>query len=205
MGGEAAWATSDGSKISAEDRLSIKASLMSVISSGGGSVFERYRGMNPPMPIMAYEHKHVPVIVAAEQSLRMRDDFVNNPTALYTANGKRFSISFMYGRLQHCNDAAVNDRVSNYSLTAPAEFFAEAYATFYEEAGTPGVTDADHGRLIRNATWRDWIRSHVHDRGHGPAGTGAAPAPGGALQDGDDHGARPDGARRGRASGNPGV
>lgn len=204
MGGEAAWTARDGSKPSAEDRLSIKGSIMSVISSGGGSVFDRYRGADPPFPITAYEHKGVPLIDAAQRSLKWGDNFVYSPTDLHAANGKRFSISLMYDKLQYCSEAAVTDRVSAYSLTAPAEFFADAYAMFYEEAGKPGITDADHGRLIRNADWRDWLRKHVHDRGHGPAGTGAARPAGGGPGDADP-GARPQGARRGKASGDPGM
>jgi hypothetical protein len=110
----------------------------------------------------------------------------------------------MYRRFQHFNETAVADRVSDYSLNAPAEFFADTYALFYEEAGKPGITDADHGRLIRNEDWRSWFREHVHNRGHGPAGTGAAKTPDGSGDD-HDHGARPAGAQAGRASGNPGA
>ncbi|HMG57113.1 MAG TPA: hypothetical protein VK601_26620, partial [Kofleriaceae bacterium] len=60
-----------------------------------------------------------------------------------------------------------------------------------------------YGRLIRNADGRDWMREHVHNRGHGPAGTGAAKPAGGAQT--DEAGARPGGALRGKASGNPGI
>jgi hypothetical protein len=82
---------------------------------------------------------------------------------------------------------------------------------YYEEAGKPGVTDANYGQLIRNPEWRGWLHDHVHQRGHGPAGTGAgkppagAKASAGAAEDEHEQGARPEGAKRGRASGNPGV
>ncbi|HEY0987079.1 MAG TPA: hypothetical protein VGD80_08505 [Kofleriaceae bacterium] len=208
LGGESAWATNDGGTVTGEDRLAIKGALtLSMHSHQTGSIFDPYRSSDPKTqhPIVNYEHKAVPVLLAAQASMYSGDGFVNYPTALYATGGKRFSVSYMYNRYQVCNETAVSDRVSNYSLTAPAEFFADTYATFYEEAGKPGITDADHGRLIRNDDWRSWFREHVHDRGHGPAGTGAAKKPDGTLADDPDHGARPTGAQVGRASGNPGA
>jgi hypothetical protein len=81
-------------------------------------------------------------------------------------------------------------------MYAPTEFFADAYTVYYEEAGKPGVTEADYGRLIRNSTWKNWIRDNIHNRGLAPAGTGAAT--------GSSPGASAGGASFGRASGNSG-
>lgn len=79
------------------------------------------------------------------------------------------------------NESIRASRLSDYSLYAPAEFFAESYTVFYEEAGRPGVTEADFGRLMSNTGQRDWIRSNIHNRHLAPAGavagTGAAPGP----------------------------
>ncbi|HSR95580.1 MAG TPA: hypothetical protein VLM79_00865 [Kofleriaceae bacterium] len=208
MGGESAWTTNDGSKIPDEDRVAIKGAIGSAaLMRQTGSLFDRFRSDDPKTqhPIVKYEHKQVPVIVAAQTSMNMGDGFVHRPTELYAHDSKRFSISNMYGRFQVCNETAVSDRVSDYSLTAPAEFFADTYALFYEEAGKPGISDADHGRLIRNQDWRGWFREHVHDRGHGPAGTGAAKKGDGSLAEDREHGAHPGGASVGRASGNPGA
>jgi len=68
-------------------------------------------------------------------------------------------------------------RLSDYSLYAPAEFFAESYAVFYEEAGRPGVAEADYGRLISDSNQREWLRASIHNRHLAPAGAGPGPAP----------------------------
>jgi len=203
MGGEAAWATNDGGSVNHDDRRSIMSVISSALDSRStGSLFDKYRDIHPPMPISTYEHKGVPAIEAAQRCLSLGESFSHNPTAMPSINGHRFSTSFMYGRFQYCSEQAVTDRVSDYSLSAPAEFFADTYAMFYEEAGKPGITDADHGRMIRNEQWRTWFREHVHNRGHGPAGTGAAKTDDAVA--GQEPGARPGGANRGRSTGNPG-
>jgi hypothetical protein len=173
----------------------IKLATEAAIRSGAKSLFPA----NPAL--LPYQGKSIPIIEAVEAALRGGGGFYNNPTALYAYNSKRFSIDFDHGLIQSHSETALSDRVTNYAISAPAEFFAEAYAVFYEEAGKPGVTDADHGRLIRNSSWRGWMRDHVHDRGHGPAGTGAVP---GGHAGGEDQGAHAEGAKRGKKSGNPG-
>ncbi len=137
----------------------------------------------------------MPVIVADEACLSRGDSFFNSPTAIYGANGKRFSVSFWYKKFMYHKDEVLAQRVSNYSLYAPAEFFAEAYTVFYEEAGRTGITDADYGRLLRNASWRGWLRSNIHERGHAPAGTGASKS---------GPGVAAGGASVGKSAGNPG-
>ncbi|HEX2573375.1 MAG TPA: hypothetical protein VH877_27750, partial [Polyangia bacterium] len=154
---------------------------------------------------------NVPVILAAEACLSQGDNFFNAPTSLYQASGKVFSCSAWYKVFQYCNQAVLADRLSDYTLYAAAEFFAETYTVFYEEAGT-GITDAQLGRHVKNGTWASWIRTNVHERGHAPAAPGAggpkatpgvapvANADTAAAQPGDG---RPGGASHGRRSGNP--
>lgn len=84
----------------------------------------------------------------------------------------RFSISGWYKCFMQHKEEVVGQRLADYQLFAPAEFFAEAYTVFYEEAdklGTPGFSEADLGRRIRHAGQREWIRAHVHNRGQAPA------------------------------------
>jgi hypothetical protein len=215
MGGASAWTPNDGSTISDADKATIKATIVDHVNNRKGSMFTALAG-NATHPVMVNQTKAVPVIVAAEQCFRLGDNFYSQPTQLYAANGKRFAISWWYKRFQHHNDLVVTDRVANYGLYSPTEFFAEAYTVFYEEAGRAGVRDEDYGRLIRNTDWRTWLRDHVHNRGLAPAGTGATPTPAGSPAQGGapaadapaqtaDAGARPGGASRGRASGNPGM
>jgi hypothetical protein len=204
MGGESAWAPNDGKKISEQDRTDIKRSIVGAVRNRSGSLFVSLAKV-PDHPIMRYKDKAVPVITAAETCLALGDTFYNSPETLYAANGKRFTISWWYQRFQHHNEAVVSERVANYGLYAPTEFFAEAYTVFYEEAGKPGITDADYGRLIRNSDWREWLREHVHNRGHAPKGTGAAKPSENAPVAEAELGAQPGGAGTGRASGNPGM
>lgn len=185
MGGDA-WKTNDGSKLTEAQRNSITAAL-SFVGMFGGTLDRT----SQKEEIEQLKGKDIPALRLGDYALRQNDGFIQQPTDMIAANGKRFSYSKMYQRFQHCNESALDDRVTNYSLAAPAEFFADMYAVYYEEAGKPGVTEADYGRLIRNQEWRDWMRDHVHNRGLGPADAGAGDAKTGS-------------ATRGKASGNPG-
>jgi hypothetical protein len=192
------WTTSDGSAISDADKAEIKNTIDDAVKNRKGSLFTL--GLPPTHAIEKYKAKQVPVIVAAEACLSAGDGFYRNANNIYAASGKRFSVSWWYKKYMYHNEDVVSQRVADYGLYAPAEFFAEAYTVYYEEAGKPGVTEADHGRLIRNGTWRSWIRDNIHNRGQAPAGTGA----GGGSSPGSEGGAVASGASYGRAAGNPG-
>lgn len=203
--GSNAWTPNDGSTLSATDKATIKATIVDHTTNQKGTL----TALPDTHVVRVNLAKQVPVIVAAEQCLALGDNFWTEPTKLYAAGGKRFSISRWYKRFQHHNESVVSQRVADYGLYAPTEFFAEAYTVFYEEAGKdPPIADSDYGRLIRSAAQRDWIRTHVHNRGLAPAGTGAATtAPGAPAPEagGQEPGARLAGASRGRAAGNPGM
>jgi hypothetical protein len=65
------------------------------------------------------------------------DSFYLSPEALYATSGKVFSVSNWYKKFMYHNESIRTARLSDYSLYAPAEFFAETYTVFYEEAGRP--------------------------------------------------------------------
>ncbi|MCX5747168.1 MAG: DUF4157 domain-containing protein [Proteobacteria bacterium] len=202
--GASAWTPNDGTTLSATDKATIKATIVDHTMNQKGTL----TALPLAHVVRVNLAKAVPVIVAAEKCLALGDNFWTDPTGLYAAGGKRFSISRWYKRFQSHNESVVSQRVADYGLYAPTEFFAEAYTVFYEEAGkTPAVPDADYGRLIRSTSQRQWIRDHVHNRGLAPAGTGAATGPGGtpAPSTGPELGARGGGASTGRSSGNPGM
>lgn len=90
-----------------------------------------------------------------------------------------FSVSNWYKKFMYHNESIRAARMSDYSLYAPAEFFAETYTVFYEEAGRPSVTETDYGRLISNTTQREWIRTSIHNRHMAPAGAVAGAGGGG--------------------------
>ncbi len=192
------WATNDGSVISNEDRQAIKTAIIDAVQStpsGGRSLWD---SVTPLHAVRKHWGKSVPVILAADASLGRGDGFFVEPNALYQSNGKRFTISNWYKKFMYHNEEVVSQRVADYGVYAPAEFFAEAYTVFYEEAGRPGIADADLGRMIRNEAWRAWIRNNVHNRGHGPGAPrdGALPPASGPAASG--------GASFGRASRNSG-
>lgn len=204
-----AWATAMGNAwgsatISDEDKAAIKAAIEDHVHNAKGTLF----ALPADHAVRRHWADAVPVIVAAEACLTRGDNFFAAPTALFQASGKVFSCSAWYKVFQYCNVGVLTDRLSDYTLYAPAEFFAETYTVFYEEAGLPGVTDAQLGRHVKNGTWASWIRSNVHERGHAPATGpgGAAPKPSAPSADatvassGDGHAG---GASHGRKAGNP--
>lgn len=199
------WHTNNRRAIPQADKDDIKAAITNAMTAQSGTLST----LPSTHAVKKWWNRNVPVIVAAERCLSQGDGFFQNPNTLYSSNGKRFAVSFWYKRFQYCNDAVVADRLTDYTLYAPAEFFAENYSIFYEDAGT--VPDADLGNRIKNTTWRQWIRTNIHNRGHAPAGTGgggggpSAEAPGEDHEDGEHEGtATASGASFGRASGNPG-
>jgi len=175
------WATNDHTEIPAADRAQIKAGIVAAVTARQASSLLTHLGRDHA--IVRYFSKQVPVIVAAEASLKLGDNFFSEPATIFGAAGKRFSVSTWYANFQYCNEQALQERVSNYSLYSPAEFFAEAYTVFYEEAGQPGVTPAQYGRHLRNTAWREWIRVNIDQRGHSPDHVAAGGHAGGARHE----------------------
>lgn len=65
------------------------------------------------------------------------------------------------GRWTSYDQSAWGKKVSQYQFRAPGEWFAEAYATYYEPD-----TDGNVGTLLAgtDATTKDWIDKNVHDK-----------------------------------------
>jgi hypothetical protein len=202
------WTPKDGTTISADDLQKIKDVISDAVKNRKGSL--NGLGLDGAHPVIVNLTK-IPAIIAAENCLSKGDNFYQPPASLYLSNGKRFSCSWWYRTFMVCNDDVVNQRVTDYTLYAPAEFFAEAYTVFYEEAsllGTSGFTEAELGRRIRNAGQREWIRTNVHNRGYAPAAPAGSsgPSPTVASGAGESHAgtARPGSATYGKHGGNPG-
>jgi hypothetical protein len=194
--GAAAWngATSGApghtTPITDADKALVRTAITHAVASQAGSLFAQ--GLPAAHPIMRNRANHVPVIVAAEACLSRGDGFYNNPEALYANNGKVFSVSYWYRKFMYHNESIRAARLSDYSLYAPAEFFAETYTVYYEEAGRPGVSEADYGRLIANPAQREWMRTNIHNRNLAPAGAAGGGAgghgPADAHHEAADHG-----------------
>ncbi|MGE0546967.1 MAG: DUF4157 domain-containing protein [Kofleriaceae bacterium] len=194
------WASPIDAKLvlTDDEKDEIKDAITDCVENAKGSLWKQ--GYDADHAIEKYRWKNIPVIVAAEQCLALKDRFHTEPTKLYSANGKRFSVSFWYKKFMYHHDSVVDTRVADYQLYAPAEFFAEAYTVFYEQAGKPGITDAQYGQLVRDSTQRAWIRTNIHERGHAPTGGGAGSGPGSPSEPAPT----PTGASSGKSAGNPG-
>ncbi|HWO22615.1 MAG TPA: hypothetical protein VNO30_27840 [Kofleriaceae bacterium] len=212
------WVPNDGTTISGSDLQKIKDVISDAVAGAKGSLITIAAGLPAGHPLKVNLSKHVPAIDAAEACLALGEDFWRKADVIYASNNKRFSVSGWYKKFMYHNESVVSDRLADYQLFAPAEFFAEAYTVFYEEAdklGTAGFTEANLGRLVRNSAQREWIRTHIHNRGHAPAP--ATPTPGGPTEspggstetpthtaESPAGTARPGGASYGRAAQNPG-
>lgn len=183
------WATNDGTVISDDDKKEIKDVIVDSMKGRKGSLFAQ-TGLAADHPVLTHAGKGVAVIEAAEACLSAGDGFHDQPQNLRRSNGKVFTISWWYKNFMYFNESVVAQRVNNYSLYAPAEFFAEAYTVFYEQAGA--VPDEQLGQLIRVGAWREWIKNNIHNRGLAPA------------EDAEGGGA-PSSAAVGRSANNPGA
>ena len=114
---------------------------------------------------------------AARPCIQLAQRFWTQPENLKKYGTKYFTINTYYGKFQSYDEQVHTQRVRSYQLFSPAEFFAEIYTVYYEEAGR--VSDGDLGRLVPVGGWRDWIRNNVHNRGlaASPAAPAALPAP----------------------------
>jgi hypothetical protein len=201
------WTPNDASTIAAADIQTLKSVITDAVTNQKGSLATLAAGLDAAHPLVVNLPKAVPAITAAEACLVHGDGFYHHAHQIYASGGKRFSVSHWYKCFMRHKEEVVGQRLADYQLYAPAEFFAEAYTVFYEEAdklGTAGFTEADLGRHIRNAGQREWIRTNVHNRGQAPA----APAPAGggpaSPSEAPTGVARAGGAGYGKRSGNPG-
>jgi uncharacterized protein DUF4157 len=203
--GASAWAGATSgapghtTPITAADQALVRTAITRAVANGSGSLFAH--GLPAAHPIMRNRANNVPVIVAAEACLSRGDSFYHSPEALYATGGKVFSVSNWYKKFMYHNESIRAARLSDYSLYAPAEFFAESYTVYYEEAGRPGVTEADYGRLISDTRQRDWIRGNIHNRHLAPAGAGGGGGGGGPGSEGAPGGAAGDGVQPGGGTG----
>lgn len=175
--GNAAWRNDDGVDISPEDRAAIQQVITSARGTDGGNPLNN--GLAADHAVSRYWDKHVPVIEAAKPCVETGMDFWQSPTRLLALNGKRFAMNLYYHEFQYYDDIVHTRRVRDYAIFSPAEFFAEVYTVYYEEAGM--VTDEELGRRVPVASWKDWITQHVHNRNLEPSAETEASVPGPAV------------------------
>lgn len=176
----------------------IKAAIVDAVTNQKGSLYGPGMGLAATHAAVVHRNSGIPVIDAAEVCLSRGDGFFRASNLFHRSNGKGFSVSFWYKKFMYFNESIIGERVKDYGLFAPTEFFAEAYTVYYEEAGRVPEASLQLGRLIRNTAWRDWITTNIHNRGQAPAsggttGTGsptaeATAAPAAASRRGRKHG-----------------
>jgi hypothetical protein len=161
------WSTNDGSTISDDDKKAIKDAIIAAKGTAGGSAINNRVAADHALN--RYWGKGVPVIEAANASISRGQRYWQDPEVVPGYNGKRFAVNLYYQKFQYYNEQVHASRVRSYAVFSPAEFFAEVYTVYYEEAGS--VADADLGRLVPVSAWRDWIKTNVHERGQSPTAT----------------------------------
>ncbi|MEZ4268088.1 MAG: hypothetical protein R3F39_17115 [Myxococcota bacterium] len=83
------------------------------------------------------------------------------------ANGKVFSMNHYYRRWMSCSERALEAQVRDYSLFAPEEWFADAYAEYYRLYDGSPATDAMKGGNL--PAWvKQWFDANVDAIGRDP-------------------------------------
>ncbi len=166
------WNTNDGSTISEDEKTEIKDHIVAQMRTDGGNALNN--GLAATHAINTYWSKDVPVIEAAKPCVAAGKGYWQNPEVVRGYNNHYFAINHYYKQFQYYKAQVQTNRVRAYSIFSEAEFFAEVYTVYYEEAGQPGVTDDQLGRLVPVSTWRSWITNNVHNRGKSPTDAQAA-------------------------------
>ena len=99
-------------------------------------------------------------------------------TAPYDDGTHTWSINYYYQRWMKVKSTAANSAPRDYTLFAPAEYFADMYAEFYHSYdGTPATEPALGGHVP--AAVKTWLMNNVHTIGYDPHNRrdAAGPAP----------------------------
>jgi hypothetical protein len=100
-------------------------------------------------------------------------DFAADPDrghrgAPFIRNGRAFMMNGGNQQRYSVPVSTMHASPSTYSLTAPAEWFAECYMTYYLTYDGTQQTSADKGKLL--APWiKKWFDEHIDKVGHNPA------------------------------------
>ncbi|MCB9528066.1 MAG: hypothetical protein H6701_06660 [Myxococcales bacterium] len=161
------WATNDGTVITPDERNQIKAVIDALRTAPSTAGLDD--GLAPEHPIIKYWDKQVPVIEAAKPMASHGGDYWMHSGEYHGTNGQFFTINDYYQEFHSFNDQVQYNQVRSYATYSPAEFFAEIYSVYYEEAGTEGAV---LGRFVPVAAWKSWIDANVHTAGAAPTTEG---------------------------------
>lgn len=163
------WATNDGSTISDAEKTEIKTVIDGLRSTPTSAGLDN--GLAPDHAIIKYWDKQVPVIEAAKPMAAHGSDYWGYSEEYHGTNGRFFTINDYYQEFHSFNAQVQYNQVRSYQTYSPAEFFAEVYSVYYEEAGTEGSTP---GALLPVAAWKSWMDANVGSAGASPADATAA-------------------------------
>lgn len=161
------WATNDGTVITPDERNQIKAVIDGLRTAPSTAGLDD--GLAPEHPIIKYWDKQVPVIEAAKPMASHGGDYWMHSGEYHGTNGQFFTINDYYQEFHSFNDQVQYNQVRSYATYSPAEFFAEIYSVYYEEAGTEGAV---LGRFVPVAAWKSWIDANVNTAGAAPTTEG---------------------------------
>lgn len=116
-----------------------------------------------PHPIKKPEYRHVGIVALA------LDGFgdSHNP---YIANGRAYTLNGFYQQRYSLPLSTMHAAPSAYALTAPGEYFAECYMTYYLTYDGSVATAKEKGKLL--APWiKRWFDEHIDALGETPKRT----------------------------------
>ena len=162
------WATNDGSVISPAEQAEIKTVIDALRTAPSTAGLDD--GLAPEHAIIKYWDKQVPVIEAAKPMAQHGGDYWMHSGEYHGQNGRFFTINDYYEEFHSFNEQVQFNQVRSYATYSAAEFFAEVYSAYYEEAGAvPPV----YGRFVPVAAWKTWIDNNVHTVVGAPTAAGA--------------------------------
>lgn len=156
------WKTKSGITPAPAEKAQIETYIRSIMQSAGGKAIGD--GLPDTHPVPKYLAEELPVLMAAQTAAKGKT-FWQDPSSIMEYNGHYFAINTYYHQFQYYGAIAHQNIVRDYSIFSPAEFFAELYTVYYEEAGKEDYTP---GRLVPVAAWREWMTQNVHNRGLDP-------------------------------------
>ncbi len=164
------WATNDGSEISDTDKAQIKSAIDGLRTAPINASLKD--SVAADHAINTYWDKDVPVIEAAKPMARNGGDYWQYSEEYYGTNNRFFTINDYYQEYHSFNSQVQFNQVRSYQTYSPAEFFAEIYSVYYEEAGT--AEDVQLGKLVPVSAWKSWMDNNVASTGQSPADVQAA-------------------------------
>jgi hypothetical protein len=106
------------------------------------------------------------IVVLQRMAIAKKGAWKEDAAADQAIAGRVYTYNDYYGEVYSFDEAALGRKLSNYQFYAPGEYFAEAFAAYYEP------TAEGRGALLAgDPALRAWFDEHVHGKATGAPGT----------------------------------